>query len=84
MMPMAKGATVYDFVFDSVKDSWVTWEGHISADPLPADATFRKIIIPTVDTVRYVAVHMSQSHIDHKTSPLLVRSIRPPIHPFMF
>jgi hypothetical protein len=51
MMP--DGSSVYNFKFDAQKDAWVTWAGMIEYVQPPADAPFRTIIIPTVDTARY-------------------------------
>ena len=51
MMP--DSASVYDWYFDTSELEWKLWTSKIDGEPLPADAQFREIIVPTVDTVRY-------------------------------
>ena len=49
-----KKATVYDFRWDMASKTWVAWEDMIDTSPIPPDAAFKSIIVPTVDTVRYM------------------------------
>lgn len=54
MMPVVAGAsTVYDYVFNAAVGRWQAWADRIDTSPIPAEATFRSIIVPSVDTVRY-------------------------------
>ncbi|MEW5313906.1 MAG: hypothetical protein WDW38_005438 [Sanguina aurantia] len=56
MMPVvaAGGAsTVYEYVFNPALGRWQAWADRVDASPIPAEATFRSIIVPSVDTVRY-------------------------------
>ena len=47
-----KDGTVYDFMFDPKKMSWVPWMDTIPNFTLASDANAQAMIIPTVDTVR--------------------------------
>ena len=49
-----KKATVYDYRWDMASKTWVAWEDMIDPSPIPPDAAFKSIIVPTVDTVRYM------------------------------
>ncbi|KAF5830265.1 dynein heavy chain, N-terminal region 2-domain-containing protein [Dunaliella salina] len=51
MMP-AEGS-LYDFFFDKTSATWKPWSTLVSTDPIPHETPFRKIIIPSIDTVRY-------------------------------
>jgi dynein heavy chain len=47
-------ATIYDFQWDLALSRWVPWEDKIDRTPIPNDSSFRQIMVPTVDTVRYL------------------------------
>ena len=47
-------ATLYDFRWDMETKRWVPWEEMIDTTPIPPTAAFKSIIVPTVDTVRYL------------------------------
>jgi hypothetical protein len=53
MIPHTASSTVFDYLFDTATGAWRAWEALIDTAPIPRDASFRKIIVPTVDTVRY-------------------------------
>lgn len=56
--PFPSKGSIFDYKFDKVENvTWVTWKEEIRlAPPIPKDATFNEIIVPTVDTVRYTEV----------------------------
>ncbi|KAI8825055.1 dynein heavy chain and region D6 of dynein motor-domain-containing protein [Fimicolochytrium jonesii] len=46
--------TLYDYMFQSEdEDRWVPWLSTIERKPIPANAEFNDILIPTKDTARY-------------------------------
>ena len=51
---MSTRATIYDFRWDVYKSEWVPWENDIDKSPIPPEMGFKQIIVPTVDTVRYL------------------------------
>ncbi|KXZ49087.1 hypothetical protein GPECTOR_23g2 [Gonium pectorale] len=52
-LPPAGYYTVYDFFFDTDRETWRLWSELIDTTPIPGDAKFRRIIVPSVDTLRY-------------------------------
>ncbi|KAK3261578.1 hypothetical protein CYMTET_29517 [Cymbomonas tetramitiformis] len=48
-----EGRQVYDFTFDKGKGKWVPWVELIPDEPLSPELEYTKIIINTVDTMRY-------------------------------
>ncbi|KAI8840277.1 hypothetical protein BC829DRAFT_446998 [Chytridium lagenaria] len=53
-IPNEEGNTVYDYVFETGRtDKWTLWLNTIEHIPIPMDAEFSDIIIPTKDTARY-------------------------------
>ncbi|KAJ3118419.1 Dynein heavy chain 7, axonemal [Phlyctochytrium bullatum] len=53
-IPSDEGTTVYDYVYEIGRvDKWTLWLNTIEHIPIPIDADFSDIIIPTKDTARY-------------------------------
>ncbi|KAG2436335.1 hypothetical protein HXX76_006644 [Chlamydomonas incerta] len=67
--PPGGAYSVYDFFFDTAKDMWRPWTELIDTKPIPADAKFRRIIIPSIDTVRYT--YLLDKGITH-SQPVLI------------
>jgi dynein heavy chain, axonemal len=44
---------LYDCVYDYSEKSWVAWERRVGGFAAPQDGMFSKILVPTVDTVKY-------------------------------
>jgi len=55
MSPVPRDGLVYDYeVVKSGVGEWAKWSTSLTdVPPIPRDAVFREIIVPTVDTVRY-------------------------------
>eukprot|EP00117_Sycon_ciliatum_P025270 scpid3533/ scgid21010/ Dynein heavy chain 7, axonemal; Axonemal beta dynein heavy chain 7; Ciliary dynein heavy chain 7; Dynein heavy chain-like protein 2; hDHC2 len=71
-LPFPKGHLVYDYRFVPEGDgSWVPWVNEIeSAPPIPKDAAFNEIIVPTEDTIRYT--HLMDMLVTHQKTVLFV------------
>ena len=54
--------TIYDFQWDIATSTWIPWEDKIDRTPIPPDASFRQIMVPTVDTVRRGSFVYSRLH----------------------
>ena len=71
-VPVPKEGTVYDYRF--VKEGMGRWEKWAETlkdfAPIPKDAAFNEIIVPTVDTVRYTA--LMEMLITHQKACLFV------------
>eukprot|EP00898_Chlorokybus_atmophyticus_P008353 jgi/Chlat1/8519/Chrsp80S07812 len=52
-LPFPENKTVYDYVFSKDKGKWALWTEMIDEVPPPRDADFVRILVPTVDTIRY-------------------------------
>ncbi|KAI9202130.1 dynein heavy chain and region D6 of dynein motor-domain-containing protein [Polychytrium aggregatum] len=54
-LPIPDEGTVYDYVFETNEDAdrWTLWLSTIQPTPIPAEAEFNDIVIPTKDTARY-------------------------------
>jgi dynein heavy chain len=48
-----KDASVYDYVFDKPSGKWAAWVKTAPEVPIPDNAQYTDIIVPTVDTIRY-------------------------------
>jgi dynein heavy chain len=63
--------TVYDYVFEAgATDKWTLWLKTIEHVPIPPEAQFNDIIIPTKDTARYN--HLMELLVTHDKAYLLV------------
>ncbi|TPX60170.1 hypothetical protein SpCBS45565_g07578 [Spizellomyces sp. 'palustris'] len=53
-LPLPDAGTLYDYLYQTQEtDEWVPWLSTIESVPIPANADFNDIIIPTKDTARY-------------------------------
>ncbi|GIL57271.1 hypothetical protein Vafri_12526 [Volvox africanus] len=68
--PPGGNFTVYDFFFDTERDTWRLWTELIDTTPIPSDAKFRRIIIPSIDTVRYT--YLLDKGVSHAQPVLIV------------
>ncbi|CAG9466170.1 unnamed protein product [Pedinophyceae sp. YPF-701] len=66
------GTSWHDWFFDPAhnKGTWRQWQDIMDDSPIPREATFRKIIVPTVDTVRYA--YLLDLAVKHNQCMLLV------------
>ncbi|KAH7817501.1 dynein haevy chain 5, inner dynein arm 1 alpha [Monocercomonoides exilis] len=48
--------TLFDFYFDVEKRAWKAWETRVTPYEPPPDRLFCNILVPTVDTVRHIAI----------------------------
>jgi len=65
MSPVPQDGLVYDYeVVKSGVGEWAKWSKSLAdVPPIPRDAVFREIIVPTVDTVRYTRLmHLLITH----------------------
>ncbi|KAI8996174.1 dynein heavy chain and region D6 of dynein motor-domain-containing protein [Gaertneriomyces semiglobifer] len=70
-VPLPAEGTLYDYVFQvGGKDEWVSWLSTVETTPIPANAEFSDIIIPTKDTARYN--YLMDLMISHDVGFLLV------------
>ncbi len=46
--------SLYEYCFDTMEGVWKAWKVHVTDYDPPEDGQFSKILIPTVDVVRYV------------------------------
>ena len=70
-LALPEGGILHDFVYETGEtDRWVPWLTTIESVPIPADAQFNDIIIPTKDTARYN--YLMELLISHDRGFLLV------------
>ncbi|XP_013383060.1 dynein heavy chain 7, axonemal-like [Lingula anatina] len=72
MVDFPKEGTIYDYKFlKEGNGKWQKWDLDIKdAPPIPKDALFNEIIVPTVDTVRYT--HLMMTLVTHQKTCLFV------------
>jgi len=51
--PMLSSTNCYDLCFDFAEKQWIPWERKVMEFVPPSCGTFSKMLVPTVDTVRY-------------------------------
>ncbi|TPX37761.1 hypothetical protein SeMB42_g06896 [Synchytrium endobioticum] len=70
LLPPKEG-TFYDYMYEmGVPGRWVAWNSTIQQTPIPANADFSEIIVPTKDTVRYS--YIMEMLVTHDKSFVLV------------
>ena len=64
MVPFPEDGSVYDFDYHIKKGSWVVWMDDSAQHPIPRDALYTSILVPTIDTVRNA--HILDTLITHR------------------
>ncbi|KAH7442335.1 hypothetical protein KP509_03G083100 [Ceratopteris richardii] len=54
--PFPEGKLVFDFAFRKDRGKWAMWMDLIDDAPLPSDAEFYRILVPTADSARYTYI----------------------------
>eukprot|EP00854_Cymbomonas_tetramitiformis_P001348 gene1348-1949_t len=70
MISRESEGNIYDYFFDKEQLEWRLWTDTIKVVPIPNDAQFAKIIIPTVDTTR--CTFLLDQCVRHKVSMMFV------------
>lgn len=48
--------TLYEYTFDKPSCKWKKWMDTVVVSPIPESTAFHEIIVPTIDTVRYMSL----------------------------